>query len=239
MRVIGPGASWVNEIGITPSVGTRPTVGFIPTSPHAAAGAVIEPLVSVPTAKGASRAATAAPLPELDPHAVRLRAYGLRVSPPWALQPDVECSSRMLAHSLRLVLPSTTMPASRRRRTSVASRAGGSSASARDPAVEASPAVSMLSLTSTGRPCSGDRLRPAAVSRSADSASARAWGLIALTARILGSISSIRSRAVLVSLAETPSLLTLASCQEPHGGSAANLHISTTSSPRMPLRRPV
>ncbi len=74
VSVIGPGASWLKEIGTTPSVGTRPTVGFIPTSPHAAAGAVIEPLVSVPIANGASRAATAAPLPELEPQAVRLSA---------------------------------------------------------------------------------------------------------------------------------------------------------------------
>ena len=74
VSVIGPGASWLAEIGTTPSVDTSPTVGFSPTSPQAAAGAVIEPFVSVPIAKGAKRAATAAPLPELEPQAVRLRA---------------------------------------------------------------------------------------------------------------------------------------------------------------------
>ena len=74
VRVIGPGASWLEEIGTIPVVGTSPTVGFSPTSPQAAAGAVIDPLVSVPIAKGARRAATAAPLPELEPHAVRLSA---------------------------------------------------------------------------------------------------------------------------------------------------------------------
>src|SRR5205085_6445837 len=142
------------EMGTTPSVGTSPTVGFIPTRPLAAAGAVIDPLVSVPTAKSASRAATAAPLPELDPHACRFRAYGLRVRPPCALHPDVECVDLMLAHSLRLVLPSTTIPASRSRRTSGASRSGGTSARASEPAVDARPAVSMLSFTSTARPCS-------------------------------------------------------------------------------------
>ena len=74
VSAIGPGESWVHEIGTTPSVGTSPTVGFNPTSPQAAAGAVIDPFVSVPTANAASRAAIAAPLPELDPHAVRLSA---------------------------------------------------------------------------------------------------------------------------------------------------------------------
>src|SRR4051812_19257682 len=91
VRAIGPGESWLHEIGTTPSVGTSPTVGFSPTTPQQAAGEVIEPLVSVPTANAANRAATAAPLPELDPEAVRFSAYGLRVSPPWALQPEVEC----------------------------------------------------------------------------------------------------------------------------------------------------
>src|SRR3954452_23408162 len=192
LNVIGPGASWLKEIGTTPSVGTRPTVGFIKTRTHAADGAVIEPLVSVPTANGASRAAIAAPLPELEPQAVRLRAYGLRVSPPWALHPDVACSSRMLAHSLRLVLPSTTMPASRSRRTRIASWAGGSSARASEPALEASPAVSTLSLTRTARPCSGERRRPASVSRSSVSASASAWLFTALTDRSWWSTSSTR-----------------------------------------------
>ncbi len=74
VRVIGPGASCVEEIGTMPSVGTSPTVGFIPTQPQAAAGAVMEPLVSVPIAYGASRAPMAAPLPELEPHAVRFSA---------------------------------------------------------------------------------------------------------------------------------------------------------------------
>ena len=118
---IGPGESCDAEIGTTPVVGTSPTVGFSPTQPLNAAGHVMEPSVSVPIAYGARPAATAAPLPELDPPADRLRAYGLRVRPPYALQPEVEASSRRLAHSDRLVLPRTTMPASRSRRTSTAS----------------------------------------------------------------------------------------------------------------------
>ena len=82
MAAIGPGESWEREIGTTPVGGHRPTVGLIPTQPLKAAGQVIEPSVSVPTANGARPAATAAPLPELEPPADRLSAYGLRVSPP-------------------------------------------------------------------------------------------------------------------------------------------------------------
>ena len=81
------------------------------------AGLTIEPAVSVPTPSGASPAATAAALPELDPLALRSSAYGLRVSPPRALQPGDVRVERKLAHSLRLVLPRMTAPASRRRVT--------------------------------------------------------------------------------------------------------------------------
>src|SRR3546814_6327218 len=59
-----------------------PTVGLKPTIPLTLAGQVIEPLVSVPIAAQANPAATAAPLPEDDPQAVRSSACGLRVNPP-------------------------------------------------------------------------------------------------------------------------------------------------------------
>src|SRR5690348_6435681 len=101
VSAIGPGASCDQEIGTIPSVGSSPTVGFSPTQPLNAAGQEIEPSVSVPIANGASRAATAAPLPELEPPAERLSAYGLRVRPPWPLHPEVECDPRMFAHSVR------------------------------------------------------------------------------------------------------------------------------------------
>src|SRR3954469_19872913 len=99
VAAIGPGESCELETGTTPAVDTVPTVGLIPTQPLSAAGQVIEPSVSVPTASRASPAATAAPLPELEPPEERLSAYGLRVSPPKALHPEVDSSSRKLAHS--------------------------------------------------------------------------------------------------------------------------------------------
>ncbi|CAB4655246.1 unannotated protein [freshwater metagenome] len=55
-----------------PCVGTRPTVGLIPTQPLREAGQIIEPSVSVPTAKVIKPAATAAPDPDEEPPALCL-----------------------------------------------------------------------------------------------------------------------------------------------------------------------
>ncbi len=94
---------------------TRPTVGFRPTSPVTDDGQMMLPSVSVPTPAAARLAAIALAVPELEPQALRSSAYGLLVSPPRALQPEVEWTERKLAHSLRLVLPRITAPAARRR----------------------------------------------------------------------------------------------------------------------------
>jgi hypothetical protein len=65
---MGPGVSWVKEMGIIPDLLISPTVGFIPTIPFALDGQTIDPLVSVPIAKTVRLADTATPEPELDPH---------------------------------------------------------------------------------------------------------------------------------------------------------------------------
>ena len=52
----------------------RPTVGLMPTTPHADDGQTIDPFVSVPTARAVRLAETAAPDPELDPQGFRWRA---------------------------------------------------------------------------------------------------------------------------------------------------------------------
>src|SRR3546814_3389652 len=113
----------------------------------------------MPTA--ARLAAIALPVPALEPQGLRSSAYGLRVWPPRALQPEVERDERMFAHSLRLVLPRITAPASRRRCTRKASSSGRCSASASDPAELTIGVASMLSLSSIGMPCSGPRTLPA------------------------------------------------------------------------------
>src|SRR5262249_56857919 len=100
---------------------TRPSVGLMPTSALLLEGDTMEPSVSVPIAAAARLAATAAPDPELDPDGVRSSAYGFLVCPPRPLQPLEECVERKLAHSLRLVFPRITAPASRRRATMNAS----------------------------------------------------------------------------------------------------------------------
>ena len=83
--------------------------------PHSAAGWRIEPPVSVPSAHGASPAATAAALPPEDPPGTRSRSHGLRTGP------KAEFSfEEPIANSSWLVLPSSGAPAVRRRSTTVA-----------------------------------------------------------------------------------------------------------------------
>src|SRR5207302_10899729 len=100
-------------MGTMPARLISPSVGLIPTMPLVDEGETIEPSVSVPTATAQRFAATATAEPELEPEGSRSSAYGCRVSPPRPLHPPVECVDRKLAHSLRLVLPSITAPASR------------------------------------------------------------------------------------------------------------------------------
>src|SRR6266545_3617498 len=104
---------------MTPKRETRPYVGFIPTTPHKAAGWRIEPPVSVPKAPAARPAATAAADPPLDPPGTRSRSHGLRVS--WKAEFSVDDP---MANSSMLVLPSRTAPASRSLATTVASYGG-------------------------------------------------------------------------------------------------------------------
>src|SRR5258706_15439434 len=134
VRVIGPAVSCECEIGTMPSRLIRPTVGLIPTRPLIEDGEVIEPSVSVPTATAARLAAIAAPEPALEPLVLRSSAYGFLVSPPRALQPEVERVERILAHSLKLVLPRITAPASRNLPTRKASRGALAPTSASEPA---------------------------------------------------------------------------------------------------------
>ena len=170
---------------------TRPTVGFNPARPFTDDGQMMLPSVSVPTPIAARLAAIAVPVPELDPHGLRSSTYGFFVCPPRELQPDDERVDRKLAHSLRLVLPRITAPASRSRVTMNASAAGWLSASASEPAEFTMPAMSTLSLISTGIPCSGPRTLPALRSASSAAASAAALGLSSITESSVGPASSI------------------------------------------------
>src|SRR5215217_3948843 len=159
--------SWLWEMGMTPARLVRPTVGLMPTTEQADEGQTIEPSVSVPMATAVKPAAVAAGEPELDPQGERSSAYGLRHCPPRPLQPLVEEVERKLAHSLRVVLPSSTAPALRRLRAVVESCGGRELTSASEPAVVSMPsAVSTLSLSRIGIPCSGPRGPPSRSSAS-------------------------------------------------------------------------
>ncbi len=61
VRAIGPAVSCEDEIGMIPERLINPTVGLIPTMPHAEEGQTIEPFVSVPIATEQRFAETAVP----------------------------------------------------------------------------------------------------------------------------------------------------------------------------------
>src|SRR5258708_7732905 len=185
-------------MGTMPARLMSPSVGLMPTTPLADDGQTIEPSVSVPTATVHKFAEVAAPDPELEPQALRSRAYGFFVSPPRPLQPLVEWLERMFAHSLRLVLPRMTAPDSRSLCATAESCVGFEPTNASEPAVVCIwSAVSMLSLMRTGIPCIGPRGPLDLRSLSSDSAIDRASGFSSMTLFRPGprlSISLIRSR---------------------------------------------
>ena len=108
-----------------------------------------EPLVWVPTASGTMPAATAAADPLDDPPGVWPGSCGLRVLP--------GCST---AISVVTVLPMMIAPASRNRRTRVASSPGSRPAYSGVPRSVGMSMVSMMSFRPTGTPCRGPTSAP-------------------------------------------------------------------------------
>ena len=98
--------------------GTRPRCGLSPTRPQAAAGIRIEPPPSEAVAAATIPEATAAAEPPLLPPVECAGSQGLRVAP--QVCDSVKGHS---ASSGRCVVPMTTAPAARSRRTCSASRA--------------------------------------------------------------------------------------------------------------------
>src|SRR3954470_17243509 len=99
---------------------TRPRLGLSPTSPQHAAGTRSEPPPSLAWASGTIPAATAAADPRDDPPGVRVGSHGLRVGPVWR----GSVVGRM-PNSDMFVTPTTTKPASLRRRTREGLYSGG------------------------------------------------------------------------------------------------------------------
>ena len=148
----------------------------------------IEPAPSDAVAAAHRPAATAAALPPLEPPGLRSVFHGLRVIP--KAGPSV---SPMIASSGQLVLPMTTAPAARSRRTSSLSCDAGVKFAA-VPQVVTSPVTSSTSFTAIGTPSSG-RSSPAPRRPSACCASTSARSSMTLrNAFSCGSSRSIRSR---------------------------------------------
>src|SRR5215510_1606990 len=117
----------------------------MPTVPVTAPGWRIEPPVSVPSASGASKEATAAAEPPPEPPGIRSRSQGL-----WVV-PYAECSvEEPIANSSMLVLPRIGRPAARTLATAVASYGGIQPSRIREPQVVGSPLVASTSLTAIG-----------------------------------------------------------------------------------------
>src|SRR6202011_5951552 len=97
----------------------RPTVVLSPVTPHQDAGSRTDPPVSVPTAQGASLAATATPEPLLEPPGVRAvsGSHGFHGVPKCRFVPQPPN-----ANSTIWVLPRTIKPWAMRRRARVAVR---------------------------------------------------------------------------------------------------------------------
>src|SRR5262249_56732392 len=98
--------------------------------------------VSEPRATGQIPGAAATAEPLLEPPAMRAEFQGFLQSPKCLFSPV-----KPKAHSCRLVLPSTTAPASTSRRTAVASAVALRSRNALDPHVVGTPWTSIKSLT--------------------------------------------------------------------------------------------
>src|SRR5690349_6747319 len=81
VRPIGPLVRQLANGKAVGAFGTSPTVGRSATTLLKLAGLRSEPPRSLPSANGRRPAASAAPAPPLDPPAVLVGSYGLRVVP--------------------------------------------------------------------------------------------------------------------------------------------------------------
>lgn len=193
VRPIGPlVASGLNALAES-ALGTTPGVGRSPTTPQKEAGLRSDPPMSLPSAMGVSRAASAAAAPPLEPPTERSRRYGLRVGPKTrftVLDPA--------ANSGTLVLPMSTAPACMIRSTCRSLTAGMLSANSGCPKVVRMPAVWAVSLIAIGSPCSGPRCSGATASASAARRRAPS-GSSVTTALMRGLSASMRSRCAVTS----------------------------------------
>src|ERR1700733_4648400 len=148
VRVIGPAQDTPGNT-LAGHSGTRPKVGFSPTTPDHAAGMRIEPPASVPICSGPNPAAAAAAAPDDEPPGVCWVFHGLRVMPcsgqsPGDFQPN----------SVVVVLPTITAPSAFNPTTAGASSDTGAGSEVRLPRRVGKPARSSKSFTVQGTPSS-------------------------------------------------------------------------------------
>ena len=141
-----------------------------PTSPQQAAGIRIEPPPSLPWAIGTMPAATAAAAPPDEPPGVRSVSQGLRVGP----KRRGSVTGR-IPNSGMLVLPTSTKPASRRRRTTKESCCGTKSPNRSEPIVNGMPATAAVSLIAIGTPANGRGSSVPIASAAASAPSGSRW----------------------------------------------------------------
>src|SRR5215467_720817 len=163
---MGPSLSIVQERAMAPVRGTNPNVGRRPVVPQRVEGDEMDPSDSEPMAKATQPAAVAEADPADDPLDPCLLFQGLRVMPPNHLSPWASAPSVSLATS--------TAPAASRRFTTVASSSIFWSSNPPAPQVVRYPFTASRSFAPQGKPCSGPRYFPAAISRSASLACASA-----------------------------------------------------------------
>ena len=117
--VIGPIWSRLEAKATMPERETVPYVGRSPTTPQSAAGCLIEPPVSEPSAHGARPAATAAAEPPEEPPGTRSGSHGFLVGPYAEFSVD-----EPMANSSMFVLPIVRRPRALQRSATVESKTG-------------------------------------------------------------------------------------------------------------------
>src|SRR6266581_6680420 len=174
VRQIGPSLSMLQERAIAPVRGTSPKEGLRPVHPHRVEGEEIEPSVSEPMLKATHPAAVAEAGPADEPLDPCLVFQGLRVTPPNHTSPCASAPSVNFATS--------TAPALSNRFTTVASSSIIWLSNPPAPHVVRMPFVASKSLAPQGKPWSGPRYFPAAISASACLACASARSSVSVTA---------------------------------------------------------
>ena len=115
LRAIGPSTLNVDHAFATGHDGTRPGDGRMPTMPQKLAGLRSEPPMSVPSAIGSMRVASATAAPPLLPPHVLLRSCGLSVDPNTGLKVCEPAPNSGVLVFPRQIAPATPQPFDRQR----------------------------------------------------------------------------------------------------------------------------